>query len=345
MLLFCDSFDHYAGVAVGTKGWSQRSQPSAALDTTTGRFGSTAWWMNSRRLERSLPGNYDTIFCGFAFLPDGGSGEEGMLCLLDSGTLQVFVRYSHAAGEWKAFRGSGSNQIGATVVSKLANSTWSYIEMRFVIDNAAGEVEVLVNGTQIVNITGVDTQNTANAYVNGFRLGDDGDDFTFHAFDDLYILDDVDSGVVGAPNNDFLGDVRVQVRLPDNNGNSSQWVGSDGNSTNNYQLVDETAPNNDTDYVEASSVGNKDTYSFQDMTATSGTVYGVQVSPYARKTDAGTKEIVAVSRLATVEEDSSASALTADYIYYPKVFEANPDGDQWEIADVNSAEFGVKVDT
>lgn len=343
MLLFMESFDHLAGIGVGTKGWEQRGNPAAVLNTAAGRFGGTAWDQNSRRLFRDLPGNYDTIITGFAFQPQtAGHGENGIITLYDSGTLQVFVRYNAGTDSWKVFRGTAT-QLGSTVVHLLDKGRWHFVECKAVIDNAAGSVEVKVNGTTIVNVTAVDTQNTANAYVNGFGLGDDGDDFTDWFYDDLYILDDVDSGVVGAPNDDFLGDIRVQALLPNGNGTTSDLLGSDSNSTDNYLLVDEAAADGDTTYVESSDVGDKDTYAYANLTATTGTVYGVQINPYARKTDAGVREIASVARLSTTEEDGDSEPLLSSYAYFPSVREANPDGDIWTISDVNSAEFGVKV--
>jgi hypothetical protein len=157
-------------------------------------------------------------------------------------------------------------------------------------------------------------------------------------FDDLYVCD----GTGSAPANDFLGDCRVEAIFPSGNGNSSVLVGSDGNSTDNYLLVDEAAPNT-TDYVESSTVTDKDTYAYGNLAATTGTVFGVQPVPFAAKTDAGTRSIVSVARVSATEVDSAAKTLSTTYTYYPDVREAKPGGGAWAIGDVNGAEFGVKI--
>jgi hypothetical protein len=144
-------------------------------------------------------------------------------------------------------------------------------------------------------------------------------------------------------NTDFLGDVRVQALLPTGNGNSSQLVGSDGNSTDNYLLVDEVPPNEDTDYVESATVNDKDTYVFGNLTPTTGTVFGVQIVAEARKTDAGVRSFKSVARLSATEADGPDTTLSTTYAFYMDKRDTKPGGGSWTITNVNDAEFGVKV--
>ena len=69
-------------------------------------------------------------------------------------------------------------------------------------------------------------------------VGPNGATTANYDYDDLYICDG--TTVPGEPVNDFLGDVRVDTLYPNGNGNSSQWVGQDANSTDNYLNVDDT---------------------------------------------------------------------------------------------------------
>jgi hypothetical protein len=157
--------------------------------------------------------------------------------------------------------------------------------------------------------------------------------------DDYYACD-----IQGSTNNDFLGDVRVQAVFPNGNGNYSQLTNDLGNMTNNYTHVDEADPNDDTDYVESSNAGDKDTYTYQDLPTTTGTVYGVQVMTYAKKTDSGSRTIRNLARLSGTDADNGSDiALPSGYTYLPSIFETKPGGGAWTITDVNNAEFGVKV--
>jgi len=214
--------------------------------------------------------------------------------------------------------------------------TFHYIEIKVKIDNTTGTIDCHLDGVSEISGTGLDTQNTGNATANQVRLGVGAGATWDCAYDDYYIAD-------GTGGQTFLGDVRVEALFPNGNGNSSQFVGSDSNSTDNYLLVDETTPNGDTDYVESSTVGNKDTYTYTDLTPGSGTVYAVQPIPYARKSDAGTRSIVSVARLSGTEADSSAETLSTTYQYLPDIRETKPGGGSWTVADVNNSEFGPKV--
>jgi hypothetical protein len=230
-----------------------------------------------------------------------------------------------------------------TSTNAMSVSQWYYIEAKVKTDNTTGTVDVKVNGVTWLTLSSQDTQVTANAYVNLVGFGADPVSATGMQQDimDMVVLDTAGS----APTNDFLGDVRVEGILPSGNGNTSQLVGQDANSTDNYLNVDEDAPgaDDDTTYNESSTVGDKDTYNYPSLTPTTGTVFGVQISPHAKKTDAGTRSIVSVARLSGTETDGSTQTLNSSYAYLPDVRETKPGGGVWSISDVNSAEFGVKV--
>jgi len=244
----------------------------------------------------------------------------------------------YGAGRIQIVRGDGT--VLGTGTTILTSGIWYFIELKATINDSTGSAAVKVNGVTEVTVSGVDTRNGGSAAtadrVIFFSNGSVGGTFRL---DDVYICD----GTGSAPTNDFLGDCRVQALFPNGDGNSSQLVGSDGNSVNNSLLVDETTPNGDTDYVEGANVGDKDTYAYGNLTPTSGTVYGVQPNLYARKTDAGTRSIASVARLSGTEVDSAAAALSTSYLYYRDIRETKPGGGAWSIADVNNAEFGVKV--
>lgn len=237
---------------------------------------------------------------------------------------------------------NGTAIAGATGTTLVWQQRWHYFELRFVHHNSTGELELRVDGNVEFALTGIDTQATANATSDAMWFFDPDIGDTGCIIDDIYVLDSVDSTIVGAPNNDFLGDIKVKAIFPDGNGTTSDLVGSDSDSTDNYLLVDEVTPDDSTTYVASGDVGDKDTYEYEDLT-NQATIYGVQINPYARKTDAGARSIATISKLGATEVDSADIALASDYTYYFDIREANPDGDQWTTADVNAAEYGIKV--
>lgn len=331
-LLFCDSFDHYATADIAKK-WTDTN---AVTIGATGRNGTNGARMNqgnaSGYMRKALGANFTTLIAGGAVAFPALTAGQAFLIFQDATSTQVDLRFD-ASGKIIATR--NGTTLGTGTNGALSLNTFYYIEAKVLISATVGTVDVYVNGVSILSLTGQNTRATANTQTNAVRFGQTGG--TTHDWDDVYICD-----TAGSTNNTPLGDVRVQAILPNGNGNSSVLVGSDGNSTDNYLLVDESTPNT-ADYVESSTPGDKDTYAYPNLTPTSGTVYGVQVLPYAAKTDAGTRSIVTVARLSGTEADSAVATLSTTATYYPDIRETKPGGGAWSVSDVNSAEFGVKV--
>jgi hypothetical protein len=348
MILFADSFDHYSFTL--QKWDATRNNDLGETHGGAPRFGTGGWHGSRRWARKALGGNYATVFMGAAVRFDAATADSAqeftIFNLWDGGTGQVELRYRPSTAAFRAMRGEAgaATQIQTYAVA-LPLVVWHYIEWKVTIHNTLGVSVIRVNGVELVNSTGLDTQMSGNAYANQFYIGWPDGTFGNFNIDDVVVLETTDSGIPGAPNNNFLGDVRVESIFPNGNGNSSQWDGSDGNSTDNYLLVDETAPNDDTDYVQSGTIGEKDTYAYGNLTAALGSVYGAQILPRAKKTDAGSRTIVGVSRLSGTEEDTSAFGLSTSYQYFRHIYEGDPSGAQWTIPNINAAEFGEKTDT
>src|SRR4029077_1029352 len=105
----------------------------------------------------------------------------------------------------------------ATGATSLLNSTWYYIEWKLTVDNTAGVSEVRINGDVEINFSG-DTQATVLSSIRQFQFEGEYDVFSdtgsVFSIDDIYVVDTTGS----APNNSFLGDVRVECLFPSGNG-------------------------------------------------------------------------------------------------------------------------------
>jgi hypothetical protein len=333
-LRFVDSFDHYATADLGLKYSSTASSPT--ISAGNGRRSTACLRMGSSvgSVTRVLD-SQSTWIVGFAFrIPSLPGGDTSFLLFQDAGSaqLELVVR---ADGTLRATR---NGTLLGTSSNSLAAATTYYIETKVLVHNSTGTFEVRVNGSSTgwIALTGQDTQNTANATANtivieGVVSNTD--------YDDLYICDGT-----GSANNNFLGDVRVDCYLPSGNGNSSQLVGSDSNSTDNYLLVDEASQNGDTDYVHSATSGQKDTYAFTDMSHTPASIFGVQVNMVAKKDDSGNRSICSVTRSGGSDTDGTTQALGTTYSDYREISETDPNtAAAWTRTDLNSAEFGVKV--
>ena len=344
MLLFIDSFDHYGGSVQAEQKWSTLSNATyAGGNARTGSQGIQCGASNTAgSLSKILGTNESTLIMGSAvrfgsFTPSDAS--TNILSFLDGVTTQIALRQSSdGLGKLILYRGDGTTQLDITGNNAFSVDVWCYIEMKVTFDGTSGSVEVRLNGSEILSFSG-DTTQSANNYANVIKIAGYRTQSGAVEFDDFYLCNGS-----GGVNDDFLGDVRVDCLHPNGNGNTSQLVGNDGNSTDNYLLVDETtSPNSDTDYVQSATVDEKDTYAFDNLVPTTGTVFGVQINAWARKTDAGARGIKSVARHSATEEDSAASTLSTTYSYHRDIRETKPGGGTWTISDVNGAEFGVKV--
>lgn len=281
-----------------------------------------------------------TLIVGVALNPTTLANDVPILGFLSDsgGTTHVSIVVT-TTGAIRALR--GGTTLGSSSAGVVTAGAWQYVEALVTLSDTVGVVTVRVNGAQVLNLTSQDTKNSGTKTVlDSVLVGrTSAATATDESYDDLYIC----NGAGSAPSNTFLGDVRVRTLAPDGNGNSSQLVGSDGNSTNNYQLVDETPPDT-ADYVGSATSGDKDTYTFGNLTELTGTVFGVQRATYALKTDAGSRSIAHVVRSGGTDYDGSDLTLATSAAFSMSLREQDPaTSAAWTISGVNNAEFGVKV--
>lgn len=335
-LLFIDGFDHYATADVLTK-WTAFDTSSAgqSIATSSGRRGGNGWTSTTtgRGLTRAIP-NSTTVVLGFALnLGGAAAGAINLIEFRESGTIHVAL-LANSDNSVSVLR--GATTLATSSAGVLPSSGYCYLELKATINDSTGAYEVRVNGANVLSGTGADTRNggtgvITNVAVRWVRSN--------AVIDDLYICDGS-----GSTNNDFLGDQRVDCYFPNGNGNSSQLLGSDGNSTDNYLLVDDSSPNGDTDYVQSATSGQKDTYAISNMMHTPATIAGVQVCMSSKKDDAGTRSICSVVRSGGSDTDGTTQALSTTYNYYLQIIEQDPNtSTAWTVSGFNAAEFGQKV--
>jgi hypothetical protein len=333
-----DGFDHQS-----SKGWTP-----AVTSFISGRNGGSAMqppatisFSPSRRIGFS-PASH--VFIGAAVMANsadfGSQSSSSLMVLGDNGsTTHLTVNYS-ATGVIQLRRGEGSGAIIATSAERVQDSVWHYLEIEATIADAGGVAKVRLNGVEVINFTG-DTRNGGTATtIDGLGCGRSSGG-SLIGLDDLYVCDDTGA----APYNTFLGDVTIPFRLADGNGALSQWVGSDGNSTDNYLLVDETVPNT-SDYVASDVTGNRDLVTVQNMTSTTGTVLAAQTVIYGAKSDAGAANVKMLQRASTgtVFADATGQPLSTTYAAYGgEIRVLDPDGTAWTHTKINNLEVGVEV--
>lgn len=329
-VVLIEGWDHFQASLATTKGWS--SNPTSVQ---TGRLAGQCARLGSTTTSKNFPGTYTTAICGFAFRINTIGVTTTAIFTLRATTTNTCQIVITTLGKLEV-RNSSNTTIATSTVTLAANN-WYFIEAKFVINGASGSVRLDINGGADIGTT---TGNFGSTGVDNVLLTSSGGGVNYD-FDDIR----VGNGTTGSLA-DFLGDTRVEAIVPTADGASEAWTPSTGSDS--YALVDEmsgTFPNGDTDYLSSSTANQRSTFDMGTLSVSAGSVYALQTNMYARKDDAGTREIASVIRHGGTDYDGTTKSLSTTYAYYSQVYEAMPNADALSISNVNAAEFGIKLVT
>ena len=332
-----DGFDHWTtNTMTRHKGWVSGTNLNTQF---AGRRGGTCLSVTSAATVYRKTATTDKFCIGCAMELDPGGGQTGYFFYFRDAANSVSQvgLFLNADGTISVRRGSTTLD---TTVATTPLDEWFYLEFLVTIHASAGAYELRMNGATILSASGVNTQNGGVAQASQCWLtGSGGLGSNLNGsidFDDFVLQ----SGSASA----LLGDCRVDTFFPDADGASSQFTPSTG--TDNYAMVDEANPDDDTTYVESSTVGHIDLYGFPDLSHTPANIYAVQVSPRVNKTESGYRSMKAVVRSGGANYESAERVIGADtFVWVPLLFEEDPDtAAAWTIAGVNAIEAGLKVE-
>jgi hypothetical protein len=265
---------------------------------------------------------------------------DGFLLNQISGTsalTQVGVGRS-ALGYFQAYRGrgaslnSGGTLLGTGTVAPPLNA-WVYVEIKVTISATVGVVEVRVNGVVMLNLTGVNTLNTATVQQNSIHIyGTDG----FYGWDDFYCLNTDGS----APQNDFLGECEVLEMVPET-GNGTHADSTPSTGVDRGANVREATPSITT-YNAIAVAGDEDSYNYPAPGST-GTIIGIQVSSLLLKSDGGVCSARNLTRISGTDYYGTEQPVATNIGWRTDVSQVSPaSGVAYTEAELTAAEFGVE---
>lgn len=336
---------------------------ASSAGITTGRIVGVAGWVDDGsntncafRLPSGALSQEDTWITGFAFYVDYGylhgadasillgfiAPDGTTMCSLRAGTGTITIRTG----------GAGGTFIGNISANVLAR-TWYYLEVKVKFgpavepaDGTEGNITVHLNEEEVYENLNCDTQGGApTTFPSEVHFGQAGANVGC-LIDDLYICDDA-----GASQNDFLGDVRLEVLDPVGTGATAQFTAFPDTGEDNYEDVYEQDADNDVSYVESNTAAQQDTYEFGDLTTTPIKIEAVSVKTYCKKTDGGSRTFkhVAIGDASVTPATATSAAVYASagsWRHLQSHFVVDPDtGVAWTEAGVNDAEFGFVIDT
>lgn len=325
---------------------------TVAVQSGAGRLGTSCLrfsnYNNTTYLSKTLD-QQATLGVAFAVKPGSTplpGTSVGLLSLADNGTTQVELRLLH--NMTVQFTRSGT-AIGAASVPALQQNAWNHLEVKITIHPSAGSVECRLNGVAVIGPTGsLNTRNSSNSWADQVRVGNislTNIDEADWDWDDIIVWDSQSTDANGFTDvSDFVGDCNLIWVLPTGAGASTQFTPDSGS---NYARVQDTTVDDNTSYVESSTINHLDTYTMGNVAANVTTVKSVAVIPYARKTDAGSRGMKSAIRSAGVNTlHATEVSLSDSFKYWWQNYGQDPNGGSptnWTPSGVDAIEVGQKV--
>ena len=332
-LLAIEGFDHLTTAQLVDKGWGN----FLATVGDYGRFGTKGIMMgtSSSYLSRNFNlSSKSTLYYGFAlkkvdaYAPSYQAADP-LVSFNDESQVSQVKFYVNAANGIQVRQGDGTI-LGTTADGVIKEGKYHFIEVKITVSATVGVVEIKIDETQVLNLTSQDTKN--------------GSDYLSHIiFKSIYNQIDVWIDDIYIYDADFLGNCHVKTFYPDADGNSSDFTRSTG--SNDYECVDETPSNEDTDYISSDTLNHKSIFGI--TTGSLPTVKGIQLNNHCKLDEAGARKITPIIRSNSTDyQGTESNALVEDYAFESEIFEDDPDDSGvWTQTKLEAAEFGLEITT
>lgn len=343
-LLFADGFEHYG--AGSTNSGAVRAAFLAGLWADVG----LGWIYNNpanartgnRYFECSSGGpsvviNTNDNEIGAAFgmymevLPSTVNNGAGFAVRNELNTDIIRVRATPTGSI--DIRTSSDTLIASTDAGTVTAGAWYHYEIRLLQDNVVGEIELRINGEVVLFLTDL---NLGTLPPRIFRLSGASSGTHTRFYDDLIVWD-----TTGDVNNTFFGPARVNTVYMNTDDVGNQWsvVGAGSGAA----AISENAPDGDTSYIQAATVGQTSRFTPQTLPVEVEAIAGIFVPAMGKLASAGEGNF----QLSIISDSNIANGpeyiLTSAYTYWPSVFEKDPaTGAQFDRAGFSNLLFQVE---
>jgi len=221
-------------------------------------------------------------------------------------------------------------------IAGFADNTWKHLSYDMKIDSSAGWVKVYWDGTLVLSFAG----NTGDADLVLMRVGKIN---TFTSglsayFDDFYIDDTTGEDGSATPPIPYFS----YIPLEGNGNYNGNWSGSDGNSVDNYLLLDEVPPGSDTDYIETNVVDTLESFTMATFALAAGQEIQAMIPfAYCRRTGV-TEQIALGTRYSATDLLGSDQVPPNSYGFKFERQTTKPGGGSWDQAALDAVEFVAK---
>jgi hypothetical protein len=244
----------------------------------------------------------------------------------------------------------GTPQTGTVLATSasgvVAANTYYYFECGATISSTVGAVTCYLNGvpgggTPVVQVTGANTKNTANTWIDEVQVGSLNNSYNV-MLDDWYMLD-----LTGAaPNNTYLGDKKIITVLPSADsatpGLNQFSTQPSQTATNHWQNVDEVPPDDATSYNFSATPGDRESYRHAALSL--GNISFLNTRARISKDDAVARSASITCRSGSTDSIGTAISVPSSFTTFNLINTVDPaTGVAWTNGGVNGQESGLEI--
>jgi len=321
-------------------------------------------WVSLASGIQLVPGFFNH---GRALSIPNASTANAIACDLSSASTEVFIAFdvllealpttnpSYLVGCFEgttahsniAITTSGAIRMRRTTTQLGSDSTFTFalnsryrVEVRFVIADTGGLIDVRVDGTSVVSVNNVDTRNGgATGAVDRIEMRGmiQASNLGATVFDNLTV-----NNTTGNAPTSWPGLRRIETIFP-NSDEVAQWTPSQGGL--NYELVNDATPDLFT-WVQSNTAGQVDRYGLADLSGTPTAIDAVQLVTRAGRSDNGARTMRGFIRSGTTTSNGATftPVATPNGQYYRDTWHNDPNTSAaWTAAAVDALEAGIEV--
>lgn len=259
------------------------------------------------------------------------SATSRLRFLDDLGNIVAHITW-RSSEQVEAFVNDISKATGTTI---LYSTKWYLMEVHFKFAETGGIIQVKVNDGMEIDWSGNTKPFSLAVHLSKVR-------WIAATLDDIAVNDTTNPG----QNSSWPGYARVIGLLPNGDGDSSQFSGSDEDSIDNYQLVYEVDYDDDATYVESLTSGHTDLYTVDNFGLLPGDVIQrVWVSAVAREVSADGDSLQVGFKPLGGSATWTEHPITENYEHYKSdEYLTNPaTSSAWTQADIDALQVGVRI--
>lgn len=231
-----------------------------------------------------------------------------------------------------------AEEIDGIADESIPFNVWNYFELKFTHPSLHCQAELHMNGAPLiaavpVNVLLGDVSNKANftrLILSSGSLG------SGQGIDDVYLAD-----LLGATNNDFLGNVHITTTVPDADGYYQEWTPKTG--IDHFAMVDDAVVDDEVTYNYTRDAGARDSYSMLPMPSDVTTVLSARVNAVMRSNSTDVRRAQLLTRQGGADYYSPSFSLSRDWQMYSWLLNQDPTNTDWTPAQVDADEFGVRA--